>query len=61
MEVSLPRNESPDLVRPPCVVDGGATAVTKTFQILYRNEEVRLENVAQFKVHAIVETGKVRK
>ena len=44
---------------PACIING--TAVTKTFQILYRNEEVRLEDVVNFKMHAIVEAGKVSK
>ena len=43
---------------PTCIING--SAVTKTFQILYRNEEVRLESVANFKVHVVAETGKVR-
>ena len=43
---------------PSCVVNG-FDAVSKTFQILYRNEEVTLEDVMHFKIHAIVETGKV--
>ena len=48
-----------DLVAfPSCIING--SAVTKTFQILYRNEEVRLESVANFKVHVVAETGKVR-
>ena len=42
---------------PACIING--TAVTKTFQILYRNEEVRLDDVIHFKIHAIVEAGKV--
>ena len=42
---------------PSCIING--SAVTKTFQILYRNEEVRLESVANFKVHVVAETGKV--
>ena len=42
---------------PACVING--TAVTKTFQILYRNEEVRLGDIAHFRIHAIVEGGKV--
>ena len=44
---------------PSCIINGAA--VTKTFQILYRNEEVRLESVANFKVHVVAETGKARK
>ena len=43
---------------PACVING--TAVTKTFQILYRNEEVQLGDVVHFRIHGIVEGGKVR-
>ena len=46
------------IVYPACVINGAA--VTKTFQIMYRNEEVRLEDCINFKIHAIVEAGKVR-
>ena len=46
-----------DMAFPACIING--TAVTKTFQILYRNEEVRLDDVIHFKIHAIVEAGKV--
>ena len=42
---------------PACIINGAA--VTKTFQILYRNEEVRLEDVINFRIHTIVEAGKV--
>lgn len=42
---------------PACIINGAA--VTKTFQILYRNEEVRLEDVMNFRIHTIVEAGKV--
>ena len=42
---------------PACIING--VAVTKTFQIMYRNEEVRLEDVINFRIHAIVEAGKV--
>ena len=45
------------IVYPACVINGAA--VTKTFQIMYRNEEVRLEDCINFKIHAIVEAGKV--
>ena len=47
-----------NIVYPACVINGAA--VTKTFQIMYRNEEVRLEDCMNFKIHAIVESGKVR-
>ena len=46
-----------NMVYPACIINGAA--VTKTFQILYRNEEVRLDDVINFRLHAIVETGKV--
>ena len=42
---------------PSCIING--TAVTRTFQILYRNEEIRLDDIARFKVHAIVDGSKV--
>jgi len=35
-------------------------ATSRTFQILYRNEEIRLGDRVLFKVHAIVESGKVK-
>lgn len=38
---------------PCCVVNG--SAVSKTFQILYKNEEVQLNDVVSFKVHVIVD------
>ena len=44
---------------PACIING--TAVSQTFQILYRNEEVSLKNAFNFKVHVIVEAGKVRR
>lgn len=36
-------------------------AVSKTFQILYRNEEVHLDDHAHFKLHLIVDSHKVRR
>lgn len=35
------------------------TAVSKTFQILYRHEEVSINDVVQFKVHTLVNANKV--
>ena len=35
-------------------------AVSQTFQILYRNEEVVLEDVFNFKVHVVIDANKVR-
>ena len=37
-QVSLPRTRDSSLIQPPSIVNG--IAVSKTFQILYRNEEV---------------------
>lgn len=47
------------LVFPACVVNGAA--VSKTFQILYRNEEVHLDDHVLFKLHLIVDAHKVGK
>ena len=47
-----------DVVFPACVIN--RTAVSRTIQILYRNEEVTLNDVIHFRIHAIVESGKVR-
>merc|ERR1719319_484846 len=41
IEVSLPRTRDLPLIHPPSIING--TAVSKTFQILYRNEEVLLD------------------
>ena len=41
-QVSLPRTRDSALIHPPSIVNG--TAVSKTFQILYRNEEVTLSS-----------------
>ncbi|XP_076368045.1 protein FAM135A-like isoform X2 [Tachypleus tridentatus] len=57
VEVSLPKNSSCDLVFPACVVNG--TAVGKTFQILYKDEEVLLNDLIVFKVHLLVDGYKV--
>ncbi|KAG8200153.1 hypothetical protein JTE90_018935 [Oedothorax gibbosus] len=58
IEVNLPKNSSCTLVFPACIVNG--TAVSKTFQILYKNEEVVLDDIIIFKVHALVEGDRVR-
>nr|CAD7266589.1 unnamed protein product [Timema shepardi] len=46
-----------ELVFPACVVNG--TGVSKTFQILYRNEEVLLNDVIMFRVHILVDSHKI--
>lgn len=63
VEVQLPKSTviqsyALPIVFPPCVVNG--TAVSKTFQILYKNEEVFLHDTVLFKVHALVDAHKVR-
>ena len=45
------------LVFPATVINGNA--VSKTFQILYRNEDVTLNDIVLFKVHALVDAVKV--
>ena len=37
----------------------GNTVVSQTFKILYRNEEVKLDDHAHFKLHLIVDANKV--
>ncbi|XP_077496617.1 protein FAM135A isoform X1 [Amblyomma americanum] len=63
VEVHLPRNTviqgyALPIVFPACIVNG--TAVSKTFQILYKNEEVHLDDTIVFKVHALVDAHRVR-
>lgn len=42
-QVSLPRTRDSTLIQPPSIING--IAVSKTFQILYRNEEVVHDNL----------------
>lgn len=63
IEVSLTRNSAmqgyaPHIVFPACIVNG--TAVTKTFQILYKNEEVLLNDTVTFRVHGLVDGHRIR-
>ncbi|GFR27988.1 protein FAM135A [Trichonephila clavata] len=58
VEVNLPKNSSCTLVFPACIVNG--TAVSKTFQILYKNEEVILDDIIIFKVHTLIEGHRVK-
>ena len=46
-----------DLIFPPSIING--VAVSKTFQILYRNEEVSLDDVIQYRVHIILDSAKI--
>lgn len=58
IEVTLPRNSSCSLTFPACIVNG--TAVSKTFQILYKNEEIQLEDIIAFKAHFLIDSHRVR-
>ncbi|XP_067126175.1 protein FAM135A [Centruroides vittatus] len=58
IEVTLPRNSSCSLTFPACIVNGAA--VSKTFQILYKNEEIQLEDIIAFKAHFLIDSHRVR-
>ena len=57
VEVSLPRTKKSDLIFPPSIING--IAVSKTFQILYRNEEVLLDDVIHYRVHIVLDSAKI--
>ncbi|XP_046660513.1 protein FAM135A-like isoform X2 [Homalodisca vitripennis] len=57
VEVTLPRTQKTELVFPACVVNG--SGVSKTFQILYRNEEVCLDDAIMFRAHILVDSHKI--
>jgi hypothetical protein len=57
-EVSLPRASNSESAFPPCIING--VAVSKTFQILYRNEEVLLGDVVHFRVHIVLDSAKIQ-
>jgi hypothetical protein len=65
-EVSLPRAtassgpgfDSPATLLPPCIVNG--VAVSKTFQIMYRNEEVLLGDLVNFRLHVVLDSAKIQ-
>lgn len=44
-------------VLPSCVVNG--TAISKTFQILYRNEDVAINDLVMYRLHTLVDANKV--
>ena len=48
--------DRPSIVFPPCIVNGAA--VSKTFQIFYKNEEVPLNDVISFKTHLILDASR---
>lgn len=47
-----------NILHPACVVNG--SFISQTFQILYRNEDVCLSDMAQFRLHVLVDSHKVR-
>ena len=57
MVISFNYSTASNIAFPACIING--TAVTRTFQILYRNEEVNLDDIVHFRIHGIVEGGKV--
>lgn len=46
------------VLAPAAVVNG--SIISQTFQILYRNEDVTLHDMAQFRLHILVDSHKVR-
>ncbi|KAK6632544.1 hypothetical protein RUM43_013312 [Polyplax serrata] len=57
IEVNLSRNQKTDHVFSPFVTNG--CGVSRIFQILYRNQEVLLDNVILFRVHLLVDSYKI--
>lgn len=51
-------SSGPTILHPACVVNG--SLISQTFQILYRNEDVPLSDMAQFRLHVLVDSHKVR-
>lgn len=45
------------VLAPAAVVNG--SIISQTFQILYRNEDVHLADMAQFRLHVLVDSHKV--
>lgn len=46
-----------NILHPACVLNG--SFISQTFQILYRNEDVSLSDMAQFRLHVLVDSHKV--
>ncbi len=46
-----------NILHPACVVNG--SFISQTFQILYRNEDVHLSDMAQFRLQVLVDSHKV--
>ncbi|GAB1598325.1 protein FAM135A-like isoform X5 [Argonauta hians] len=56
-EVSLPKNTESPHVLPATIING--VAISKTFQILYRNEDVVVNDIILFRIHVLVDSSKV--
>ncbi|CAC5361760.1 Protein FAM135A,Protein FAM135B [Mytilus coruscus] len=57
IEVTLPKATGETLVLPSCVSSG--SAISKTFQILYRNEDVTINDLISFRLHTIIDSSKI--
>ncbi|XP_030854409.1 protein FAM135A-like [Strongylocentrotus purpuratus] len=57
-EVFLPKIPAFELVAPPCITQDNL-AISKTFQILYKKEEVQLDDCILFKVYLLVDSTKI--
>ncbi|XP_052686477.1 protein FAM135B-like isoform X6 [Crassostrea angulata] len=57
IEVTLPKASDESYVLPSCVVNG--TAISKTFQILYRNEDVAINDLVMYRLHTLVDANKI--
>ncbi|XP_048763051.2 protein FAM135A-like isoform X3 [Ostrea edulis] len=57
IEVTLPKASDEHYVLPSCVVNG--TAISKTFQILYRNEDVAINDLVMYRLHTLVDANKI--
>ncbi|XP_074641981.1 protein FAM135A-like [Tubulanus polymorphus] len=60
VEVSIPRTHDQPVseqVAPAAIING--IGITKTFEILYRNEDVALNDVMMFRVHMLVDSLKI--
>ena len=55
---ALPQHHTvANILHPACLANG--CFVSQTFQILYRNEDVPLSDMAQFRLHILVDSHKV--
>nr|XP_022313926.1 protein FAM135B-like isoform X7 [Crassostrea virginica] len=57
IEVTLPKASDESYILPSCVING--TAISKTFQILYRNEDVAINDLIMYRLHTLVDANKI--